>query len=362
MKKAAILIIILSVISCSKSQRGTDYPTFRGSYLRTGYSVDPGPTADPELIWRTDLGSNTTSSPIVVDGRIYLGNHGGMSCLDVYSGKIYWEFPTGRKVFCVPTYYQGDILFGSWDYNLYRLRAENREKIWAKSFRGAIETSPVIADDDIYIGDFSGSFLEVDLESGNMLRLYPAGSWIVGSAAFDGKTLYFGSRDSILYALDRESYSTIWEFNAGGDINCTPAIDSRRIYFGSFNMKLYSLNREDGELIWDFDTNGAMFSSPALHNGKLYCGSTDSTVYCLDANSGEEFWRFQTDGLIYSSALVCGNRVYIGSYDGFLYAIDGETGELVWRRFLESTITSSPVVYGEILIAASDNGNVFAFR
>lgn len=362
MNKIIVLISILSVLFCSEPKKGTDYPTFKGNFYRTGFSPDKGPSDDPKLIWWIDLQSQTTSSPIVVDGRMYLGHYGGMTCANVYSGKIYWQFHTEKKVFCTPTYYQGDIIFGGWDYYLYRLRADNGEKIWGKRFRSAIETSPVITNENIYIGDFSGMFLEVIRESGNIARLYPAGNWIVGSAAFDGKTFYYGSRDSVFYALDRESFDTIWEFNAGGDINCTPAIDDEAVYFGSFNMKLYGLKRSNGEMNWEFNTNGVMFSSPALYNDKVFCGSTDSTVYCVDRIAGEEIWRFRTDGLIYSSATVCGNRVYIGSYDGYLYAIDTETGELVWKRSLKSSITSSPVVYDDILIAACDNGAVFAFR
>jgi len=361
-KKLVVIFSILFLIFCSEPRKGADWPTFRGSFHRTGYSPDSGPSDDPEIAWRIDLQSRVSSSPIIAEGRMYLGHHAGMVSVDPYSGEIHWRFPAEKKVFSTPTYHSGDIIFGCWDKHLYRLRGKNGDIVWAKVFTTVIDCSPVIFEDEIFVGDFGGSFSSVGFDDGEIRKAILTGDWIVGSAAFDGKTLYFGSRNSKFYALDKESFKMEWEFNAQGDISCTPAIDEERVYFGANNMKLFCLDRKIGKPIWEFETNGAMFSSPAIYNEKLFCGSTDSTIYCIYSGTGEEIWHYRTEGIIYSSAAVCGNRVYIGCHDGHIYALDTETGNLIWKEFLGSPITSSPAVYDDMLIVAGDNGVVLAFR
>ncbi|UCE65296.1 MAG: PQQ-binding-like beta-propeller repeat protein [Candidatus Zixiibacteriota bacterium] len=362
MKKLVIILPIFCLLFCSEPRRGADWPTFRGNYHRTGYSPDAGPSDNPEIIWQIDFQDQALSSPIIAGGRMYLGYHKGMISVDPYSGKIRWEFSTEKKVFSTPTYYGGDIVFGSWDKYVYRLKGKNGDKVWATEFPAVVDCSPVIVEDGIFAGDFTGFFTTLNFNNGNVGRIFTTGDWLVGSAAFDGETFYFGSRNSKFYALNKVNFNPEWEFDAGGDISCTPAIDTSRVYFGSNNMKFYCLDRRTGEQIWEFDTGGAMFSSPAIHNEKVFFGSTDSTIYCLFQNTGEEIWRYRTGGIVYSSAAVCGNRVYIGCHDGYLYALDTETGGPVWREFLGAPITSSPAIYDNMLIVANDNGVVFAFR
>jgi outer membrane protein assembly factor BamB len=353
---------VVFLLYCAEPRKGTDWPTFRGNYHRTGYSADAGPSDNPEIAWRIDLGAQALSSPVVADGRMYLGYHKGMICINPYSGKINWTFPTEKKVFSTPTCYNGDIIFGSWDKFVYRLRGKNGKKVWATEFPAAVDCSPLIVDDNVYVGDFLGLFTTVDFNSGNVGRIFSTGDWLVGSAAMAGDILYFGGKNMKFYALNRMSFKPEWVLDVGGDISGTPTIDTSRVYFGANNMMFYCVDIKTGEKIWEFDTGGAMFSSPAIHNEKVFFGSTDSTIYCLYRETGEEIWRYRSDGIVYSSAAVGGNRVYIGCHDGYIYALDTETGDPVWKEFLGAPVTSSPTICDDMLIVASDNGAVFAFR
>jgi outer membrane protein assembly factor BamB len=362
MKKLSVLIPVLILVFCAEQRTGTDWPTFRGNYDRTGYSPDVGPSDTARVAWRIDLGAYTSSSPIIADGRMYLGYEKGMICADPYSGKIHWEFSTNKRVFSTPTYYDGDIVFGSWDKFVYRLDGKTGDVIWDTEFPAVVDCSPVIFDGKVYAGDFLGLFTTIEFDNGYVGRIYSTGDWLVGSAAFDGEILYFGSKVAIFYALNKETFKPKWEFEPGGDISSTPAIDTSRVYFGSNNNMFHCLDIRTGKMIWQFATNGLLFSSPAIHGERVFFGAADSTVYCLNKYTGDEIWQYRTNEVIYSSAAVCGDRVYIGSQDGYIYALDSETGALIWKKFLGAPITSSPVIYDDMLIVPCDNGSVFAFR
>ena len=165
MKKLVIIFPIFCLLFCSEPKKGSDWPTFRGNYHRTGFSPDTGPSDNPEIVWRLDLEAQVLSSPIIAGGRMYLGYHQGMISADPYTGKIHWEFSTEKKVFCTPTYYGGDIIFGSWEKYVYRLKGNNGKRIWATEFPAVVDCSPVIVEDSAYVGDFLGLFTTLDFRN-----------------------------------------------------------------------------------------------------------------------------------------------------------------------------------------------------
>ncbi len=199
-----ILLIYISAVlflCCAKPKIGGDWSTFRGDYLRTGVSDDPGPSDNPQIIWELDLGSKSSSSPIATDGRLFIGHSKGITCANAYTGELLWEFETAKKVFSTPTYFHGDVYFGSWDGRLYRLNGQTGRSIWEFRTVAAIDCSPVVTDETVYAGNFLGRLYALDIENTSIRWKFSTGNWIIASPAFDGKALYFGSRDSVFYSV-----------------------------------------------------------------------------------------------------------------------------------------------------------------
>jgi outer membrane protein assembly factor BamB len=356
------ILLLVVLLACSQKQSGSEWPMFKGNYQRTSYSHDPGPQGPPQLVWQTDLKSHTPASLSLADNKIFIGHRTGVSCLGVNNGELIWNMTAQKSIFPAPTYYKGDIYFGSKENYYYRLKANDGEKIWAQQYSILSDCSPLVIDSMIYYGDFYGDFFEMDMNGDKTGRFYQTANWIVGSAAFDGEAFYFGSRDSSFYAVNRSDFGLKWEFNAEGDISSSPAVNESSVFFAANNMKIFSLDKNTGGKNWEFDTRGAMFSSPAIHNGQLFCGSTDSTLYCLNSENGELLWQYQTDGMIYSSATINDKYVYIGSMDGGLYCFDRKNGSLQWIYQTEHIVNSTPVIYGNSILFSNDMGIVFRVR
>jgi outer membrane protein assembly factor BamB len=57
---------------------------------------------DGKIVWNTSLKHDAFSTPVVVDGVVYISTYefgmgfGGFNCLDAFNGSILWNYPVQR--------------------------------------------------------------------------------------------------------------------------------------------------------------------------------------------------------------------------------------------------------------------------
>lgn len=72
------------------------------------------------------------SSAAVANGKIYVGSYdGNVYALKAASGAKLWSFPTGGEVFSSPAVAKGVVYVGSNDKNVYALNAATGAKLWS---------------------------------------------------------------------------------------------------------------------------------------------------------------------------------------------------------------------------------------
>src|SRR5258708_169151 len=95
------------------------------------------------------------SSPVVSDGRIYLGSSdNNIYALDAATGTLKWKFKTGDVVHASPAISGGTLFVGSWDTFFYALDAATGAEKWRFNIgqdreifkQTAIHASPPAAD------------------------------------------------------------------------------------------------------------------------------------------------------------------------------------------------------------------------
>ena len=293
---------------------------FFGSYDRGIHSIRQDTGA---LNWRTPVNDWVDSSPVVHEGKVYVGSGQGdfipskpsfFYCLDETNGNVIWTFLADGQIVASPTIVNDQVIFGSYDGNVYAIPTED------PNGDGMIDLSEVI-------------------------WIYSVGDRIVGSAAVEDGVVYVGSLNGILYALplnDPNGDGTIgpdevvWKFTTGNQIWGSPGIARGRIFIGSHDYYAYALPKEDpdgdgvisaNEVLWKFRTTDKIWNSPSIAGGKVFVGSEDYTLWALSEETGEFIWNYimplQTDPYgseyLYSSATIVDGRVYIGNFDLTVY-------------------------------------------
>ncbi len=193
--------------------------------------------------WTWDGGEPIRSRPLVRGEMIVIGQESGYVVAVDLSGKVLWRFKTKRGVSSSPIEYEGLVIFGSMDWQVYALDIERGWKAWEYRTNKGIISSPAIGEDKVFIGSVDGS----------------------------------------LYALDASSGRERWQFQTEGQITSSPAYSAGHVYFGGIDGKVYSLDAKTGQLRWSFETGGPVPSSPVVHDNVVYIGSMDKRVYAFKA-------------------------------------------------------------------------------
>ncbi len=167
---------------------------------------------------------------------------------------------------------------------------DNPELLWNFKTEYEIKSSPVIADDKIFIG----------------------------------------SNDGHVYALDLKSGKEIWKFDAGDDIEAAPLYYNQTIYIGSLNNEFYALDAGTGALKWKYKTDGEIYGSANIIESEesaqslVLFGSYDNFLYCLNAETGEKKWSYETDNYINGTPALDDDWIIFGGCDRLCAHIKGK--------------------------------------
>lgn len=274
-----------------------------------------------------------TSSPAVVNGKVYFGaGDGNVYSVDARSGILQWKFATGDVVHASPAVVGGLVYVGSYDGNLYALDAETGAQKWV--FEGGkdpvyhnqvgFQASPAVVDGIVYVGCRDAHVYAIDALTGRKKWDYPTSkSWVNTTPAVRDGVVYAGTSDTSRFmALDAKSGRLLWLFDAKAFIFSSPALAGDFAFFGSHNGKLYAVNTKTRALAWEFQTESSKRNAMNLLNAD---GSLNQEAFAPVFGDFQDmyvdFYRYISLGGIFSSPAVDQGVVYVGSTDGFLYAL-----------------------------------------
>lgn len=290
-------------------------------------------TADGEVRWRgeTDAGGRGIhGTPAVADGRAYVGAYDGvLYAFALGSGDLEWSTNLGGSIGSSPLYLDGELYvsveFPDPEGRMFAVDAETGDVTWEEP-----QHRPT---------DHPHSSPAVSLDAGRM---------VCGSN--DGY-LYCWSFPDLEFQW---RFATDPPDSNDGEIKGPIATYDGAAFFGSWDFNVYRVDLATGEEDWRFETGDLSMTGPAIDSERdvVYMGSHDDHLYALDASTGETEWRFRTGRPLTGCATTTGDRVLTGSKDGTLYALEADSGDEVWRVEHDGWITSAPrVVDGDIYYA-----------
>ena len=280
--------------------------------------------------------------------------------------------------------------------------------MWAFETADAVEGSPLILGDHVYIGSADAQLYKLDLATGALRWTYATGDKILGGVnwirqpAGNTEQILVGSYDSKLHCVDAATGKAVWTITTDNYVNGAPAVAGEKIVFGGCDGLLHVVSAGDGKelakieagayiagsvalkekfaylghygnevicvdleaetVAWQYKERGfPYFSSPAVTDEHVIIGGRDKRVHCLDRATGKQLWEFQTGGKVDSSPVVCGDKIAFGSEDGRLYVLSMENGKELWSYEIGEPLTASPAVANGMIIIGSEDGAVYAF-
>jgi len=207
------------------------------------------------------------------------------------------------------------------------------------------KSSPVIADDAVFVSDDHSRMWRHDAASGDIQWRYDSlaqpRKGIVQRLQYVAGSLVFGCYDGTLTRLDGATGQVVWRWRQDSSVHATPCIDAEhgRIFINTEQWNagapfghLQALDWATGRLLWTYThaywpPGSAQYS--AAH-GVVIAACNDESLIGVDADSGDLLWRQRTEGLVRGQPGISGDAVFAATERGRLHSFDIRTGEPRW--------------------------------
>jgi outer membrane protein assembly factor BamB len=341
--------------------------------VATGISLAP----PFRRVWTFGARTLVEFPPAVAYGRLFFANNAGvLYAISAKTGKRAWRYRSHRCQAMSPAV-DFHTVYATF-LNKPPCNATGSGKkgelvaIWAGSGKvrwrraiGPSESSPLLRDDVVYVGDWDGNVAAYSAAEGRRIWTFHTGGKVKGGLAYAGGRVFFGSYDSHVYALNAATGKLVWKAQAQprfghlGTFYSTPAVAYGRVYIGSTDGKVYSYGATSGKLRWSHATGNYVYSSPAVWRQRIFIGSYNGTFYCYDAATGDVKWSFRANGPISGSPTIVAGRVYFATLKERTYALNALTGRRLWT-FPDGKYT--PVVADEKQLYLVGHAKVYGLR
>ncbi len=123
-------------------------PTKEGDISKTG------------ALWTFDDIGRSISTPSIADGLVFQAEYDGdLHCLDAKTGEHYWKHETLSRIWGSTLVADGKVFLPTEDGELYIFAADKEKKeLGTASFEASIYSSPVVANDVLYIATMTHLF------------------------------------------------------------------------------------------------------------------------------------------------------------------------------------------------------------
>jgi len=371
-----------------------DWPMLGGRPDRNQVSPERGlptqwsasPASSPKVIkWVASLGHATFSSPVIADGRVFIGTdsdshdpeaqRGVLKCFAEDDGRLLWSAKheklrnpaedDGTIGICsTPCVDGGRVFYVSNRGELVCREVRDGREVWSLDMRAklgvtpnqASSSSPLVVDGRVFVvtgqaADYktgkvknpsAPSFVAVDALTGNVIwqdsspgNRILTGQW--GSPGYgvvdEVAQVVFPGGDGWLYSFEPATGKLLWKFNG----------------------KAHEKRLASGEPETTFQFLGApVFIGDRIFVaiGEPEAGTGPGALRCIDARQrGDvtltaELWRLEGEHFndSISMPVVHDGLVYAVDAPGFLHCVDAVTGKKQWMHDLKANTWGSPLV------------------
>jgi outer membrane protein assembly factor BamB len=331
----------------ARATSSTAWPTYGLGAARLRAVDGVGLRPPFRRLWTWHGGALLEFPPVVARGRLFVVTFDGrFYALDARTGRAIWRWDSHRCGWASPAI-AGPLVIETFigracaldvpgaDGEVVAFDRRTGAIRWRRTI-GPTESSSLVANGLVYVGDWSGRVWALDVHTGATRWTFRASGPVKSSPALAGGRIVVGAYDGHVYALDAHTGRLGWRASAqprlgsAGGFYSTPAAAYDRVYIGSTDGKVYSFGAESGRLRWSHATGGYVYAAPAVWRRLVLVGSYDHVFYAFDTATGNVRWAFRANGPISGAASVVDGVVYFSTFAHRTYALAAATGQPLW--------------------------------
>lgn len=352
---------------------------------KTGEPVklqDFTPTATVNKLWTVSVGKGDKNlgndqHPVIVGNRVYAAAvEGGVTALDLHSGKTLWQYASKARLSGGPGAGDGLVVVGGLEGEVIALDAETGAEKWTAKVNNEVLAAPAIGGGLVFVHSNDGRVTAFDANSGERRWFYSGDVPALTVRGIGGITLgpgvlFVGGDNGTLTALQANDGSAMWstpvaepdgrtELERMADVDGDAVLDGRVLFASSYKNHTVAIDGPSGQVMWNSDHGGAR--GVGVSNSAIVITDKDGNVVGLDKNSGGSLW--QQAGLLYrnvSAPTVQGDYAVVGDLDGVVHWLRLSDGAFAARSKLGGAITGKPVEADGVVVVQNVEGKLAAF-
>jgi outer membrane protein assembly factor BamB len=355
------------------------WPQIGHDAANTGFTTETAPNTN-FLLWQfTDLNAGWMFNPVVVNGKVYAGSRNGtMYCLNAGNGAVIWQqkFGVALNQSSSPVVADGKVFIGQ-RKTLYSFDAETGTPGWNRTFTTSevfynLANGLKTDNGRIYLRFLPKTYC-LYASNGTSAWEYDGGPnwWSIYStlAIADGK-VYSHFMDTTSYkllCLYASNGTAKWtaSFPLGGYYEYTPTVTNGKVFVdGGGSNKLRCLDANTGVSLWNFtaSTSAERFGNIAVSSDKVFSGTGPSgALYCIWMSNGTQKWKTGSGNFKQYYALA-DNKIFMTSTGSIsINCYNMENGSLKWTSTGHLGAGSTSIAEGKIYYGMTKNG-VYCFR
>lgn len=248
---------------------------------------------DGHIKWKFSTNGIIHTTPALYNQTVYIGSWDtNLYAVDAKNGVLKWKFKTGDQpamtgIQASAVVEDNIVYVGARDANMYALNATTGELVWKyDAEKSWIISSAAVCNGVVYVGT-SDSFLllALDAKNGREKFRFKANGYLYSSPAIAGNTAFFGDFTGKMFAIDLASAGKKWsEFVTDGrKKNAATVLNKDNLDFQySASGKDMSTYKNTIGVMNRFYTLGPIVSSAVTQNGVIYFASADGFLYAVN--------------------------------------------------------------------------------
>jgi outer membrane protein assembly factor BamB len=369
------LMLAAALVHACCYSLAADWPEFRGPThdgVATAVNVPIEWSATDNIAWKQPIPGSGWSSPVLVDGKIYLTSATGSA----EAGDV------SLRALCIDAA-DGHVV---WDVEVLQPDADDVKALHQKN--SLASPTPIVDGGRVYVhfGHMGTAALDLD---GNVLWRqtdvkYSPMHGNGGSPALAGDLLVFncdGIDAQFVAALDRATGQVRWKTPRDGSSQrpfsfSTPLVvdvDGTLQVISPASGFVGAYESRAGNELWrvNYGEGFSVVPRPVFAHGLIYVatGFMRASVLAIDprgargdATESHVVWKFDRSVPTTPSLLATGNEIYFVADNGVATCLDALTGEEHWSKRLGGGFSASPVSADGKVYFLSEEGVTYVVR
>lgn len=371
------------------SATAADWRQFRGNAGVAAAGDGPGDLSENPVAWKRALPGEGLSSPIVVDGRLYVTCSSGADqerlhviCYSAINGGEIWHrqfWATGRTMchkktaVAAPTpvsdgmriyaqYSSNDVICLDLAGNLIWMRGLTADYANASNSLG-MSSSPVIAGEALIVqveNDAESFAAGLDVTDGSNLWKIDrpkAANWTSPVSLGNNRALLQSKNGvDMVSAIDGR---TLWSFEGGASTIPSSTVAGNLLLIPSKGLAALRATPEGTsfEPAWRSAKLKPGTASPIIDGDRAYVLSGGGILSCANSATGDVLWKLRTKGPYSATPVLADDLIYLVNEEGVVQVVRStdKAGEIVSTHELGETVLCTPAIAGKAMYLRSDS-------